>query len=286
MKSAFILTACGALQACGSRVPTELIRARTAYEKASAGPATDLNPAGLHTAKETLAVAEHSYAQDGDSQETKDLAYTAERKAQIAEVRARSSQAEEQKEKVLRMMHAAQTNQVSLTSAELARAKTQLGAQEQTLKSERERREAAEKHAASATEALAGFASVRQEDRGMIITLSGAVLFDSNKSDVLPSAKRKLDDVAKALMENSPDSTITVEDHAESQGAAPFNKQLSQRRAESVRTYLISKGVTADRIVALGSALDRQIANNQAPEGRANNRRVDIVAKPRAQAPQ
>ena len=139
MKSASILAVCGALMACGSTVPTELVRARTAYEKAGAGPALQLNPAGLHAAKQTLDVAEHSYEQEGDSQETKDLAYTAERKAQLAEVRARSSQSDAQKEQVMSMMHAAQTNQVKLSAAELGRAKTQLGLQDQKLRSERER---------------------------------------------------------------------------------------------------------------------------------------------------
>jgi outer membrane protein OmpA-like peptidoglycan-associated protein len=271
------------LAACGSTVPPELLSARTAYDRASAGPAMQLNPAGLHAAKETLDVAEHSYAEGGDSQETKDLAYTAERKAQIAEVRARESQASAHKEQVVTNMHAAQAAQVQLTSAELGRAKAQLGIQGQKLQSERERREDAERRAALATAALAGFATVKQEDRGLVITLSGGVLFESNKSELLASAQRKLDDVAKALNDESPDSTMAVEGHADSQGAAAHNKELSQRRADAVRAYLVSKGVAEGRITALGYGVERPIADNKSPEGRANNRRVEIVVKPAQQ---
>lgn len=258
---------------CASSVPQELVSARTAYDRASRGPASQINPAGLHSAKQTLEVAEHSFAEEGDSQETKDLAYTAERRSQTAEARAQELQSVKQKEATLAGMQAAQTAQVQLTSAELGRTKNEL-------MNEKERRADAEKRAAAASAALAGFGTVKQEPRGMVITLSGSVLFASNKSDLLPAAQRKLTDVADALTKQDPDSKMVVEGHADAQGAADYNQELSQRRAEAVRGYLVSHGIAADRVTAQGFGSTRPIANNTSAEGRANNRRVEIVVQP------
>jgi outer membrane protein OmpA-like peptidoglycan-associated protein len=265
---------------CAASAPQELANARSAYDRASRGPASQLNPAGLHSARQTLDVAEHSFSEEGDSQETKDLAYTAERRAQTAEARARDLQAIQQKERVIAQMHAAETAQVQVTSAELGRARMQLGSQGQQLEDERARRDDAERRAAAATAALAGIATVKQESRGMVITLSGSVLFASNKTELLPAAQRKLDDVADALSKQDPESKFIIEGHADSQGSAEFNQALSQRRAEAVRAYLVSRGVSADRATAQGFGLTRPIADNSSAEGRANNRRVEIVVQP------
>jgi outer membrane protein OmpA-like peptidoglycan-associated protein len=264
---------------CASTVPTELVSARSAYDRASRGPTAKLNPAGLHAAKQTLDVAEHSFAEDGDSQETKDLAYNADVRMQTAEARTRSLQFIQQKEQTLASMHASQTAQVELTSATLARTRAQLGAQGQQLMNERERREDADRRAAAANAALAGIGTVKQEPRGMVITLSGSVLFASNKSELLPSAQKKLGDVADALNKQDPQSKMIVEGHADSQGAAEYNQELSQRRAEAVRTYLVSRGISAERVSAQGFGLTRPIADNASAEGRANNRRVEIVVQ-------
>ena len=80
---------------CATAVPpTELASARTVYDRASKGPAASLNPTDLHTAKESLDAAEQSFDKDGDSQVTRDLGYTAERRAETAESRARAMQVE------------------------------------------------------------------------------------------------------------------------------------------------------------------------------------------------
>ncbi len=114
----------------------------------------------------------------------------------------------------------------------------------------------------------------------MVITLSGGVLFASNRSDLLPGAQAKLNDVAAALTKQDAESKISVEGHTDSQGDASYNQELSQRRAQSVRDYLVSRGIAADRVSAQGFGLTRPIADNASPEGRANNRRVEIVVQP------
>lgn len=114
----------------------------------------------------------------------------------------------------------------------------------------------------------------------MVITLSGSVLFASAKSELLPAAQLKLNDVANALTREDPLSKIVIEGHTDSQGQPGYNQELSQRRAEAVRTYLVSRGIAADRVTAQGFGPTRSIADNNSPEGRANNRRVEIVVQP------
>lgn len=275
--AAFLLTA--ALTGCGASVPMELANARTAVARIGAGPTVTNNPAGLHTAKQTLAAAEHYYEEEGDSQETRDLAYTAERRAQTAEIRGRELAWRMDAEQAKKQFEEAEAARLASTSQELQLTKAQLQQREQQLADERQRRAEAEKRAAEAAEMLAKFATVKQESRGMVITLSGNVLFETNKSKLFPGAQVKLNDVAKALTQQDPNSQIVVEGHADSQGDDQHNLELSQARAEAVREYLIERGIAADRIVAKGYGETRPIADNSSPEGRANNRRVEIVVQ-------
>jgi outer membrane protein OmpA-like peptidoglycan-associated protein len=272
-----------ALAGCATAgVPQDLVTARSAYDRASHGPAAQLDPADLHAGKETLDAAEKSFTDNGDTQETRDAAYTADRRIEIAESHARAMQAEQAKSKVVADMNASQTATIRSTAAALGRANQQVASEGQQLQDERQRRVDADQRAAQAAADLARIASVKQEPRGMVITLSGSVLFASAKSDLLPDAQIKLNDVAKALGAQDPDAKIVVEGHTDSQGSASFNQDLSQRRAESVRAYLVSHGIASDRVSAQGLGPASPIADNSSAEGRANNRRVEIVVQPSA----
>jgi outer membrane protein OmpA-like peptidoglycan-associated protein len=276
--------------ACGSAVrPPELVSAHTAYERASRGPAAALNPADLHVAKESLDEAAQSFEESGDTQVTRDLGYAETRRTETAESRARTLQVAAAEQQVEANTTAGLASQAKMTSAELAGANQALASRDQALlaqgavlQTERERRVAAEKNLAQAALDLAKFATVKQETRGMVITLSGAVLFTSGKYELLPAAQLKLNEVAKALTEQDPESLMVVEGHTDSQGSEASNQELSNRRSESVRAYLVSRGVAADRITAQGFGQSRAIADNKTPDGRANNRRVEIVVKPKA----
>ena len=114
----------------------------------------------------------------------------------------------------------------------------------------------------------------------MVITLSGSVLFASGKWDLLPAAQVRLNDVANALTREDPESKMIVQGHTDSQGTAAANQELSQRRAQAVRDYLVTCGIASDRISAQGFGPSQSIADNKSPEGRANNRRVEIVVQP------
>lgn len=296
MKNIIVISGLSSLLAsvgCGAAaVPPELSAARTAYTHAASGPTASIAPADLHEAKQSLDTAERSFEKDGDSQKTRDLGYAAERQAKIAESRARTLQTAAETQHIAAQRQAAAQAQSQQTAAQLAQANQQISAQNQAmqaqqaaLQSEVERRKDAEKRAAEASAALAKLGTVTQEPRGMVLTLSGSVLFASGKSELLPSAQVKLDEIAKALTEQDPESTMVVEGHTDAQGAAEFNQQLSQRRAEAVRSYLVSRGIAADRITAEGHGLTRPVSDNGTAEGRANNRRVEIVVKPKS-APQ
>ena len=124
---------------------------------------------------------------------------------------------------------------------------------------------------------LEEIAKVKEEQRGLVITLDGAVLFASGKTTLLPIAQDKLSKVAAVLQQQSDDKRIVVEGHTDSVGSDDANLKLSQARAESVRAYLVSQGVKSDRITAVGKGESTPIADNKSPEGRANNRRVEIV---------
>ena len=291
--SVLALTGSFGLAGCAtSRPPQDLVTARNAYTVASQGPAAKLNPADMHAAKEQLDLAEGSFQEDGDTQHTRDQAYLAARKTELAVVVARTLQAKQAEAGVVDAMHENQAQAVAHTSAELGRAKTALTAQSvafvaqsAALKDEKARREEAEKRAAQAAADLAKFATVKQEARGMVITLSGSVLFSSAKWDLSPSAQLKLNDVANALIKEDPVSKMVVEGHTDSQGSASYNQDLSQHRAQAVRDYLVTRGIASDRISAQGFGPTRSVADNASTEGRANNRRVEIVVQPPTPAP-
>ena len=288
-----VLTAATGIIGCASTLPPqELVNARSAYDRADSGPAAQLNPADLHSAKVQLDAAEEKFRQDGNTQEARDQAYLALRRTELAEVVARTKQSNQTSKGVVDAMHEDQTDAVARTSEELAVTQTQVAAQGAALatkgaqlRDEKALRVDAEKRAAQAAADLSKFASVKQEPRGMVITLSGSVLFASAKSDLLPEAQLKLNDVANALIKEDPISKIVVEGHTDSQGSAAYNQDLSQRRAQVVRDYLVTRGIASDRITAQGFGPSRSVAENTSTEGRANNRRVEIVVQPMSPVP-
>jgi outer membrane protein OmpA-like peptidoglycan-associated protein len=275
------------LTACGTAVaPQELMDARTAYAEAAKGPAADLAPAQLDTAKTSLDAAQKSFDDDGPSQKTKDLSYVAERRAEIAA-------AEGGREKAERKRAAADKDFKSTQIEGLEKTKEQLEAERRAreaatndatktkaeLATEKAARAEAEKRAAAALASLQEIAKVKEESRGVVITLSGSVLFATGKSDILPIAKEKLDQVAKALVDQG-FKAIVVQGYTDSRGNATDNQTLSLKRAQSVRDYLTTQNIPAEKITAEGLGASKPVAPNDTADGRAENRRVEIVVTP------
>jgi outer membrane protein OmpA-like peptidoglycan-associated protein len=268
IRLALLLTGATAILSCAATVPKELRDARDAYQGAANGAAAQSNPAQLHTAEQALKLAEKTFEEEGASDRTRDRAYVAMRKAQLAETQARVVRADDELRNMLKRSEQAQVAELDQTKGALATA-------------EEGRKDAELKAAASALE-LARLATVKQDERGMVITLSGSVLFQSNKSELLPSARRRLDEVADALNQGDRSPQIVVEGHTDAKGSDAYNLELSARRAEAVRSYLVSRGIGESRIRAEGLGLTRPVADNKSAEGRANNRRVEIVVQPTA----
>jgi outer membrane protein OmpA-like peptidoglycan-associated protein len=300
--------------ACGASVPTpELVTARNTLAEARNGPAATVNPKGIYDAEQALRDAEQAHAADAGSDDEKHFAYIATRKAQLAvaqgnqriaqdnvasakteytsslegQVRNLSSQKEgyvDQLESAQRQLSDVRgqlaTTDASLdeNSAELKLKEQQLAARVAELETAKDARQAAELKAANARAELAELGNVREENGRLLISLSGSVLFKSNSSDLMDMAKRRLDTVADAIEGYGP-GAITVEGHTDSRGTEAFNEALSQKRAESVRTYLVGHGLSSASVTAVGRGEAQPIADNETPEGRANNRRVEIIVE-------
>lgn len=303
------------LVACGSSAPSdELISARKEYRLAEQSKASELAPDKLLSAKQQLARAERAHADEARSKRERTHAYVAERLAKIAVAYAgmvaANSDAElanqeyrdelEEAEKRARGKLAATEDDLKNARSDLERRERELAARrkeiadkEKALKNkdqelektadqlekEKAARLEAEKKLAATLKQLEEFSKISQESRGLVITLSGQVLFKSGQSNLMPIAKTRLRSVAKALLEMDKSKQIVIEGHTDSKGSSSRNRDLSERRAESVRTFLISEGLPSNRVSAIGKGEDEPIASNRTAEGRANNRRVEIVVK-------
>jgi len=111
------------------------------------------------------------------------------------------------------------------------------------------------------------------------ISLGAHALFSHDKSSLRPAGIAQLDDVAAKLNSYYSLESINVIGHTDSQGAADYNQGLSERRAAEVKAYLVSKGVPAGKISTSGAGESSPVASNDTPEGRQQNRRVDIMIK-------
>jgi outer membrane protein OmpA-like peptidoglycan-associated protein len=123
---------------------------------------------------------------------------------------------------------------------------------------------------------LSHLAQVREEARGVIVTLPGNIFFDFNKADVKPAMQEKLTEIAKALAA-VPDQNLLIEGHTDSDGSSEYNLTLSEQRAQSVRSILLAGGIPAERMKTKGYGQTTPVAPNSTATGKAQNRRVEIV---------
>jgi len=116
---------------------------------------------------------------------------------------------------------------------------------------------------------------LRQTESGVVVTL-GDVLFASGQAQLVEGARTSLEEVVD-LLQTEPDKKIRVEGHTDSRGDAEANLKLSEQRAQAVLDALVSIDVDKDRITAMGMGEDFPIDSNETEEGRARNRRVDVI---------
>lgn len=253
---------------CGAgRPPNQLVDARIAYQQASQHPAARSASVDLLEAKQALDAAERAY-RDGNTEEAKNLGYIAHRRALAAQARADTTRAVETKRVALAEFQRFREMQALASRAELERAKGELSIAQQEAESQRQAREAAEEKLSQ----IAGVQSQKTE-KGVTLTISGSVLFPSGKAELLPAAKDRLAEVAQAVKDDN--RTILVVGHSDA--LEPPDERLSEARANAVRIFLVQQGIQDSRIRSEGMGRSQPIADNATPEGRANNRRVEIV---------
>jgi len=277
---------------CAATGPTpELIDARRAYDEARASEAATYSPDKLLTAKQALEKAEDAHGDDAGSFKERSLAYVAQRKAQYARIygayekdRRDQAQAEQNYKSKQDLLRRNAEQQATEAQRSLAATWDNLNSARREIAQQQSQIQKGQAELAAAMASLNKIAQVKEEQRGTVITLDGQVLFVTGKAELLPIARDRLNQVAKSLKELDDDKLVSIEGFTDSRGADDTNLKLSQDRANSVKDYLVSQGVKPEKVRAIGRGEASPVASNDTPEGRANNRRVEIVVQSSAQA--
>ncbi|HTE39589.1 MAG TPA: OmpA family protein [Steroidobacteraceae bacterium] len=117
--------------------------------------------------------------------------------------------------------------------------------------------------------------NAKATERGLVVTL-GDVLFSTGQADLKGGSQNNLAKLA-TFLNKYPDSNVQIEGHTDSMGSDDLNQGLSQRRAESVKSYLMGQGVGGARMSALGKGEGAPVSSNDTATGRQQNRRVEVI---------
>ncbi len=169
-----------------------------------------------------------------------------------------------------------QQAQQSQSEAEKARQAAQAAQAELERTREELARRDAEARQLRMQQELARIAATKQESRGLVVTLPSGIFFDTGKSTLKAGAKKTLSRIADQLKGDS-SIKVAVEGHTDNTGSSAKNMTLSEKRAQAVRDYLVSKGIPEDRITATGKGESEPVATNKTVAGRQQNRRVELV---------
>jgi outer membrane protein OmpA-like peptidoglycan-associated protein len=211
----------------------------------------------LEAARKSLQDAEMALQQKQPPAVVDHYAYLAKRHAEAGEARVSEAHSRQQvasaqgdRDKILMDSRGRETeaarNQTASTQAQLANAQQQLADLQ-----------------------------AKQTDRGVVVTL-GDVLFDTGQATLKPGADLAVNRLATFLSSN-PQTKVLIEGHTDSRGSDDYNIGLSERRARVVSTALESRGISDAQIQTLGRGKAYPVASNDTPEGRQQNRRVEIV---------
>jgi outer membrane protein OmpA-like peptidoglycan-associated protein len=276
------VAACG-----GEKIPPKaLVDARNEFERAKHGVTVQLDPTDVHEADLALQKAESAWNNEPEDPNTIDLAVIAQRKAQIAEAEAAAIKAGQDADQARHDLLATQSSQLQAARGQLSQTQQTLSMTQQNLETQKAQSAEDKKKLADleaklkdARDTIAKIAAVKDDDRGMVITLQGEVLFKTGKWDLKAGAMAKLDQIAEAL--RGKEQPMVVFGFTDNVGTRDMNMGLSQNRAQSVRDYLVTKGIPQDLISAQGKGPDSPVGDNNSVEGRAENRRVEIVVQPK-----
>ncbi len=274
--SVLAMTACATILAgCASTENAALTRAEKTYSEASADKnlmANEEAAAYMKSASTALNKASHnndllnSFGEPIDPAEVTAQAFVAEQNVLAAKEVAARQAADAELAQLKAERDAALLAKQERDAGEDARQAAALADQQR----------AAQELSAALERAKARGAEVQQTGDQIKVTFR-KVTFDTNKAEIKPEFQEVLDDLASALTERYPQAKLQVQGHTDSTGPTEYNEQLSQQRAIAVQTFLIGKGLTADRVDTRGLGEENPIASNDTPDGRALNRRVELV---------
>lgn len=277
----------------GGLVPSEVGRARDAVRELVLEPARreDARAVQIGLAEDLVTVAEVTARAVADERRLRELEL--ERAAMLVEISRREAENAQREAERLRLQSLARAEEaerarrmaeeaMALTeqSAEAAEAERQRAEQSRRVaeararEAELARREA--ELAVAAAESLRIQREVGNADTGAGRFTLGEGTFAAGRADLTAAAAADLD-AAAAFVAAAPGRRARIEGHTDSRGSANLNQALSQQRAEAVRDALVARGVDPSRLVAVGRGADRPVASNETPEGRARNRRVEII---------
>ena len=252
--------------------------ARTAVRSAEADPnVSKYSALDLEAAKKDLAIAESAYQNKKDDQVTQP-AYMATQNARLAQTRAAAkaddahvagSQAERDQ-----IMLTARTRDADNAKMAAANANAQAASARAEASVAMAQRDQANEDAQRAQAELDQMKAT-PTPRGMLMTL-GDVLFDTGRAELKPGAGQKMDQLAHFLNEH-PDRKLQIEGFTDSVGSEAYNEELSQRRAEAVKSALLTRGVNSSRIETKGYGKSYPVASNSESGGRQLNRRVEVI---------
>jgi outer membrane protein OmpA-like peptidoglycan-associated protein len=195
-----------------------------------------------------------------------------------AQAEAEKADAERMKQQADQAAQQAAQQQQQAEAARTAALAQQQAAEAETEKARQAAAQAEQDKAAMRAQLLAQLNAVLQTQdtaRGLIVNMSD-VLFDTGSSTLKPATREKLAKISGIVLAH-PGLTLQIEGHTDSVGGDQMNQQLSERRADSVRDFLISQGVAGSSVSAQGFGKTRPVASNDTAEGRQKNRRVELV---------
>ncbi len=273
------LIAVAILAGCATPSNSSLTDAHNNYNSASTNPqVTNLAAVELKQAGESLNKADDALSKGESADTVNQLAYIAKQQVAIAQETAKRKTAE------LAVTNAsAERDQVRLAArtAEADAAKQKVAAMQGTADQQ------AAALAAAGTNAERDQALIAQQEmklkelnakkteRGLVITL-GDVLFSTNKAQLESGGMRNVQKLADFLKQY-PQYKVLVEGYTDSTGSDSLNQELSDRRANAVRTALIDKGINSDRVTTRGYGKAFPVASNDTAASRQLNRRVEII---------
>ncbi|HEX5234039.1 MAG TPA: OmpA family protein [Silvibacterium sp.] len=210
---------------------------------------------------------------DADMERAREAKVQAEQQAQQSQMQAQQAAMAAQEQAAARARADAQAAEAE-AAAEKARA-DQLAAQRDAQAQVQQANSQAEQMREQLKNQLNSVLQTRETARGLIVNMSD-VLFGFNKYDLKGEAREKLAKISGILLAY-PDLKLQVEGYTDNVGSEDYNQKLSEERADAVRDYLVSQGVSQDNISAAGYGMSDPVAENSTAAGRAQNRRVELV---------